>query len=370
MRVHSDRMSDFVLKEQLWISTQLYRGTFILCEGRRESVLVTYKGLTYLVVATAGIERVGSTRKEGFVITWHQHFDVVVTLILWEAKHWLLLTPASHADTDTESSSSHFNTHTQDYHHLYSKMQDVTRQQFLKQTNYNIIGCLLSKDRPLQKVVIVFAIFLNWIQCSLRLEVYKGGTIYRNISISWMCISHITLVWKNEMPSMFKLHQSFRSVQIAKRLACHALCPSEDDQQSEIMGNRYVGFIIFSLECFNKVQIDITNLKKSTFLYLSLLCKRVIPYKLKSVDLFICMLYKYILLTNTALLTINCWLFVKESEIKGLFTHAVFPPDCAFLHILCLPCQFLPHKQTQSWTCPYSQQLQWENLIYFNKHHR
>ncbi len=48
----------------------------------------------------------------------------------------------------------------------------------------------------------------------------------------------------------------------------------------------------------------------------------------------------------------SCWLLSTqlqgESEIKGLCTHAVFPPDCAFLHILCLPCQFLPHKQTHN----------------------
>lgn len=43
---------------------------------------VTEIDSSYLVVATCGVERIGSTRKESFIVTWHQHFDVVVTLIL------------------------------------------------------------------------------------------------------------------------------------------------------------------------------------------------------------------------------------------------------------------------------------------------
>lgn len=64
---------------------------------------VTEIDSSYLVVATGGVERIGSTCKESFVVTWHQHFDVVVTLILWKTRHWLLLalyiTPAWHTHT-------------------------------------------------------------------------------------------------------------------------------------------------------------------------------------------------------------------------------------------------------------------------------
>lgn len=49
--------------------------------------------VSYLIVPAGGVEGVGATGEKRLVITWHQHFDVVVTFILSGGKQLDVIVP-------------------------------------------------------------------------------------------------------------------------------------------------------------------------------------------------------------------------------------------------------------------------------------